>query len=269
MLTACDEPAFNPDAHPVARVYDRYLYVADISDMVPDYCSEADSIVIAGNYIETWMKRQLKLRKAEENLTDDEMDITKPMENYRASLLVYRYEKNLIAQKLDTLVTEDEIRNYYNKFAGQFRLNDNIVAANYVKIDRNAPEMYKVRNLLRSDKEGALTELQRYCEEYADEYSLDKEWIYFNSLTDKYPIHVYGTADQFLKYNNFIETKDSTYRYFIDIKEFRTKNDTTPLYFVRNDIITIVRNKKRMSLIRGLENDMFQTAKKQGHLEIY
>ena len=53
------------------------------------------------------------LHKAESNLDDDQKSVEKQLEEYRNSLITYAYETELIKQKLDTVVSEDEIAAFY------------------------------------------------------------------------------------------------------------------------------------------------------------
>ena len=74
---------------PIARVYDRYLYPSDINDIFPNNHSSNDSLLILANFVDKWIKKQLILQKAELNLTDDQKDVSKQLEEYRSSLLLF------------------------------------------------------------------------------------------------------------------------------------------------------------------------------------
>src|SRR6187549_2744486 len=55
----------------VARVYDKYLYTNDISRMITPGTSKEDSVLMANSYIQSWIKQQVILHKAETNLDDE------------------------------------------------------------------------------------------------------------------------------------------------------------------------------------------------------
>ena len=92
-LTACNNPAQFSDELPVARVYDVYLFPSELASEIPDHVKPEDSISLAKNYIDKWLKKQLKLKKAEEHLSDEIQDINEEIENYRTGLLIYKYEQ--------------------------------------------------------------------------------------------------------------------------------------------------------------------------------
>ena len=126
-LASCSDYKRKSDEQPVARVFDRYLYTDAIKDIMPANISSSDSVIIARDFIEKWIKKQLLLNKAELNLTEEEKNVDKQIDNYKTSLLIYKYEQSLIKQKLDTFVSFNEIKEYYNENSSNFLLNDNLV----------------------------------------------------------------------------------------------------------------------------------------------
>jgi hypothetical protein len=80
----------------LAQVFDRNLYPSDIRDIFPSNVSPEDSIMIQQSYVDKWVKKQLILQKAELNLTEEQKDVRLQIEEYRSSLLIYKYEQNLI-----------------------------------------------------------------------------------------------------------------------------------------------------------------------------
>ena len=110
-------------------MFDKYLNASDIEKIVPATVKGKDSVELVKNYIDNWVRQNLVLHKAEQNLNAEALNasIEKQLEDYKTSLITFAYEKELIRQKLDTGVSEIEIEDYYNKnpqnFA-RFRRND-------------------------------------------------------------------------------------------------------------------------------------------------
>ena len=98
------EEEINDDV--VAKVGSKYLFKDDISGIVPPKTTKEDSAFIIDNYIEGWVKDNLILQKAELNLKENQKDVKKQLEDYRSSLIIYTYEKELIKQLLDTTVSK-------------------------------------------------------------------------------------------------------------------------------------------------------------------
>ncbi|MFH0864994.1 MAG: hypothetical protein V1904_02280, partial [Bacteroidota bacterium] len=204
----------------IARVYDDYLYKSDVIGMVPEGTSKKDSISIIKNYINNWIRQKLVLKTAEENLSSSQKNFEEQLESYKNSLIVFAYEKELIKQKLDTAVTDEEIKTYYGKNQNDFLLKDNIVKVGYVKMHLNSTHEATIRLLYKSDDETSKKSLEDYCKKYAVNYFLDDStWLYFSDLLKEIPVKTYNQED-YLKYNRFIEMEDSTYIYFLNIKDF-------------------------------------------------
>src|SRR4030042_4092433 len=160
ILLSCKNDIRLPEEKPVARVLDKTLTVADMQEIFPEGVSPEDSVQIAKNFIEKWVRQQLLLNKAELNLTEDEKDVKEQIENYRSSLLIYKYEQILMKQRLDTTIRSEEIEEYYNQNTSNFLLNQNIVKSIYIKVPRSAPEIYKLRQWYRSDDPESLKNLE-------------------------------------------------------------------------------------------------------------
>lgn len=116
---------------PVARVYDNYLYKSDISAIIPLGISYQDSISLVKSYIDDWILQRLILHKAELNLSGisaspEARRIERQLQDYRNSLVNYAYKKELVRQKLDTVVTAQEIDEYHIRDMRNPVLKDNI-----------------------------------------------------------------------------------------------------------------------------------------------
>jgi len=76
----------------VARVLDDYLYESDLKGIIPSGTPPKDSVILTRNYIETWVRQNLIIHQAEKNLTGDQMDFSKQLEDYKNSLIIFEYE---------------------------------------------------------------------------------------------------------------------------------------------------------------------------------
>ena len=111
-LIACQNSSKNSDDRVIATVYDKVLHQSDLQDVMYDGISRSDSIVRTKAFIDNWIRRQLLIHQAENNIDASELDFSKQIEDYRTSLIIYKYESLLIEQNLDTVVSEDEIAKY-------------------------------------------------------------------------------------------------------------------------------------------------------------
>ncbi|MFH0864606.1 MAG: peptidyl-prolyl cis-trans isomerase, partial [Bacteroidota bacterium] len=111
--------------------------------------------------------------------------------------------------------------------------------------------------------------LEDYCKKYAVNYFLDDStWLYFSDLLKEIPVKTYNQED-YLKYNRFIEMEDSTYTYFLNIKDFEIKESVSPLSFEKNNVRKIILNKRKLELVEEIEESIFNDALKNEDFEIY
>lgn len=253
----------------IARVNDKYLYPEDIKGVIPPGTSANDSTEIIAAYINNWVRQELLLKQAEDNLNEEHRDFTKQIEHYRNSLIIYAYESELVRQKLDTVIAMSEIEEYYNKNLDNFHLRENIVLADYVIIRKDSPVATKVKSLLHSSREADREKLITLCQENDAEFQLnDGTWMPFASLTRKIPLSVDDQLD-FLKRNRFYEVKDTTSLYLVAIAAYKSKESISPLNFETENIRAILLNKRKADMLSRMEEDLFNEAVKRNNYEIF
>jgi len=268
-LGACQYFKHESSRDAVAKVYENYLYKADLQGIVPEGTKAKDSIEITKSFINSWIRQTLVLHQAESNLSVEKQDFTRQLENYRNSLVIYEYESELIRQKLDTAVTMKEIEDYYTANHANFALRQNIVQVNYVTLSKNSPVIAKFCTLLKSDRLTDREKLEDLCQSSAASASLDNEnWIPFTDLVKRVPLAVSDQVD-FLDNNKYVELQDSIYRYLVRIKAYKTKNSVSPLSFEVANIRSIILNKRKLELVSRMQEDMFQEALKKKNFKIY
>jgi hypothetical protein len=256
-------------AKAIARVNDKYLYPEDLKNVVPPGTGANDSIEITAAYINNWVRQELLLKQAEDNLEEANRDFTDQIEQYRNSLIIYAYESELVKQKLDTVVPMSDIEEYYQKNQNNFHLRENIVLASYVIISKNSPLATKVKSLLVSNRDEDKEKLQTLCQENGVDFLInDGTWMSFANLDRKIPLAV-DDQEEFLRKNKYIEVKDSTTLYYVAISAFKSKESISPLNFETENIRTILLNKRKAALLQRMEDDLISDAVKRKKYEIF
>jgi hypothetical protein len=253
----------------IARVYDEYLYESDIKSIIPSGMKEKDSIQFVSNYIDNWIRQQLLYKQADKNLSKELKNFDRQVNEYKNTLVIYAYEKELIRQFLDTIVTEKEIAAYYDSNSDNFELKDNIVKVVYVKLPKNSSVISKVRMLYKSDNQNEKLELANLCQKYAVNSSLeDDSWFYFSDLLKEIPITTYN-QEEYLNNHKYIEMQDSLYNYFLRIIGFKIKESTSPLSMERENIRSIIMNKRKLQLVEKMHKDIYIKAQTNNDFEKY
>jgi len=254
---------------PIARVFEKKLYLSDFSGNIPSQLNKKDSVQFVDTYVQQWILNELLLQQAENNLPPDQKNIEKEIDEYRKNLLVYRYETELVKQKLDTSVSQQEIEEYYNGHAQNFMLKDNIVKVTYVKVSTKAPTPEKVKKWYASADAKDRDNLKKYCIQYADNFFLDDNtWLLLEDVMREVPLREYN-PELMLKTTRHIEMSDTLYSYYLFIRDFKIKNMPSPLSFEKDNIRQVIINKRKLQLIEELKQSVYSQAKESGNFESY
>ncbi len=268
LVSGCN--LFHPkDDTAIARAYNNYLYLSDLQHMLPAGISRADSAVIVQRYIDNWIRQQVYLHHAKENLSGDKMDFEKKVRDYENSLIIYAYETELLKYEMDTLVAESQIANYYENNQDDFQLKENIVKVVYLKIPLDAPDVRQVRRLYRSSDPEELEQLEEYAVQNAASYLIDEgSWLLFSELLREVPIRT-SNQEVYLRNNRHVELNDEYYRYFLHIMDYKLKGSNSPLAFERDNIRTIILNQRKHRFIEEKRQALFQQAVQSNNFETF
>lgn len=245
---------------PLAVVYDKFLYKSDITDIFPKNLTKVDSVKILNAYVDQWIRHNLMLRLSEDNLSDAQKDVSKQLEDYRSSLLIFKYEQEYILQRLDTAVSSSEIESFYYANTSNFLLSETLVKALFIKVRKDTPYLDKIKELYKSTREDDIKALDNIAYQVADKYDyFGDRWLAFNSLQRKLPYQV-ENQDDYLRSRRDIEMEDGNYSYFVDVRSVMYKGQTSPLEYETNNIKSIIINKRKQKLINDLENKVYNDA---------
>ncbi len=265
----CREYSKTPKRTAIARAGNIYLYLDQIPAIIPPGASSADSSAIIQNYINNWAKRELLFQKAEENLAPGlKEDIELQLKEARTNLTIYQYQQQMMFERMDTTLTDPDLENYYNSNKESFVLGTNIVKALYIKIPVETPNIDRIRTLSRSNEQADLLQLETYCYQFADKFDdFDEKWVPLDRISIELPEDILN-EEGFLKRTTFFEANDSTYLYFITIRDYRLRSSLAPFEYVRDDIKRIIWNNRRLEFIQTLENGIYNDAIKEDKFTI-
>ena len=256
--------------NPVAKAFDAVLYYDQIPGNIIKGTGSPDSLVIIQNYINRWAKREFIYQKARENLsTDLRNEIERQINDTRTDLIIYQYQRQMMIEKMDTVVTEQEIENHYDLNPTSFILSSNIVKALFIKLPVETPNLYRIRLLARSNNQSDLQELESSSFQFAEKFDdFGENWITLDRLAIEIRERI-TDQENFLKRYSFYETSDSAYVYLLNIRDYRLRSTIAPFDYVREDIKRIILNNRRFEFIQSLENGIYNDAIKENKLKIY
>jgi hypothetical protein len=253
----------------VASAGDATLYLDQIPNLVQPGTQPADSAAIFQNYINKWAKRELLFQKAEENLSPElRNEIEKQLEESRINLIIYQYQRQMMLERMDTIVSDAELENYYSANQENFVLSSNIVKALFIKLPAETPNVDKVRILARSNQQTDLQQLETICYQFADKFDdFNEKWIPLDRISVELPDEI-ANEESFLRRTSFYETSDSTFIYIVSIRDYKLRSSVAPFEYVSDDIKRIIWNNRRIDFIRSLENGIYNDALKENNFKL-
>ena len=107
LFASCQPKVEHGGKHPVAQVYDNFLYEEDLVKLLPYGVSGADSVKLVRELTRKWVEEQVLYEKAEHNVRGDGR-IEQLVADYRRQLILNDYEQRLIMQKMSEEVSEED-----------------------------------------------------------------------------------------------------------------------------------------------------------------
>lgn len=268
-FAGCNTPFTNNESMPLARVHGDYLYLSDIENNIPKNIDPRDSIRFVRSYVNDWIRTTVMIYQAEQNLPEDQLDFSKQLDDYRNSLIIYEYETNLINQTLDTIVDEQEILDYYNSHQSDFELKENITKVAWLIIENDSERESLFDNLFTLPDSVKYDSLYFYSQSLAILSNLDTSvWVNFIDVQKIIPVETYN-RELFLKNNRFIKIETDKITYYLEIFDFRIKDDISPVEFRITDIKNIILARRKIRLAKKVRDDVYNRAIANKEFEIY
>jgi len=269
VLNSCDKVGSRSGDARIAKVGGNYLYESDLASIVPPGTNAEDSSIIVARYIDNWVRQQIFLIEAKANLSKEEMDFDRKVQDYLNSLIIFTYENKLVSENLDTVITPQQLAEYYESHKSEFRLRDNIVQINYIKVPLDAPELALVRRLITSDRTEDLDRLEEYAINHAAEFFLNQDsWFKFTDILRDIPLNPANT-EIFLRNNRFVELSDQYYRYFLYIRNYKLQGSESPLSFQVENIRALIINHRRQAFINEFRENALRNANQNQTFEVF
>lgn len=261
-VTSCDwlDSLFHSKGDVVARVGTDILYKYEIDKLIPAGISSADSLRMIEQYVHSWAMNRLLLDKAEKTLPKGEKDIAGEIETFRKNLLTFRYEKHYLEERLDTLVTPDETKEWYDSHQSDFILPYSIVKVRLVRISTKSPYYMEIKELLNAVFGEDLASLEELCYTSSEKYTdFMKSWIPSSTLASEMGISV-AECEKLLASGNFVETDAGTAHFIIYVIDRAAPGTVTPLDYNIASIHDLIVSRRKQDLLVTLEQDLFKEA---------
>ena len=264
ILTSCFN---NEKGRVIASVNENDLLLSQVLKEMPNQIE--DSTFFVEKYMNDWIRKQLMIYHAEINLSSDIQNYEKQIEDYRASLLIYAYQQELINQNFDTSISYTQVESYYNQYKDEFKLSKNIFKGRFIVVEKSAPQLKNLNKWFKSDKESSILDLTDYCQQFAKEYYLeDDKWQYFSVFNNKLPEYI-QEEDYFLENTKGVVFEDENLRYYVFVKDFKINGSVSPLELEQDKIRNVLLNKNKIEYLMQLEDELYQNGLALKKIKIY
>ena len=260
---------FLDDGEIVARVGEAKLMMEELQKVIPNGISPEDSSLLAKQYISSWALDHVYMEVAESQLSESERDVSQELETYRRSLLKYRYEQLFVNQRLDTLVSEEQINDFYEKNSERFVLKQAIVKARFMSLPSDSPNLKMIQKKMGSDDPADVMEADSMAYLSAFKFATwDDAWIDAATLAKEFGAESSSVIASLKK--GWVERTDTnnvkSLAYILDITP---SGKMAPVEYSAPFIKDMIISARKQTLLSTLEQDLMKDARESGKFEIF
>lgn len=271
ILNSCD--AYfnkNVEKEPLARVGESYLYKEDVEPFLKVGISKGDSATFVTNYINNWASKQLLLSKSKINLPEEKLrEFDALVDTYRTDLYTRAYQEALVAQGTDSVITDNQLQEFYDRQQENFKLKERIVRIRFVQLPLNFLNRDEVEKRLKSFTEEDLVYLDSIGVQFKKLNFNDSIWVSSTRIFEEIPPITFDNQDRYLKNSQFFELQDSIGVYLGKIEEVKDVNDIAPLSYIGPTIKQVLLSRRRIDYLRKLETEIIDEAIREKEFEVY
>lgn len=264
LLFSCGRGVQDVGADVLVSVEGHSLLRSEVESVIPRTLSSADSLLVAESYAKKWVKDVLVYDVAEENLGEEMADVERLVEAYRHSLIRYRYQEQLVRERLSAEIRESDVLNYYETNQKKFELKTNLVKGLFLKVPIDAPGLTDLKRWYKSDDASAVEKIDKYSLQNAAiyDYFYDK-WMDFEDVMENIPMQL-SNPSAYLKANKTLEVSDSSYCYLLNIRDYIPAGQVAPYDYVQPQIMDMLLAQRKQKFLRDFEEELYNDAIRDG-----
>jgi hypothetical protein len=264
-LTSCTpaEKALEENDVELAKVFSKKLFLSELEGMVPDGATPEDSTKIINAEVERWTRETLLMQEAEKNIPAD-LNIDELVRDYRMSLVRHNYEQFLVETQLDSVISEKEISEYYEKNKEQYQLQSSILRCFLIKVPKSSPNLDQLRSWWRSTNVEDFKKMKNYATQNASFYMLkEKTWYQQSDLRTQLPqgSNLNPTQD--------LNQSDENHFYFLQVFEKKSRNQLAPLGYIEDQIKKVILHKRKMVLLDQRKEELYDRETSKNNVKIF
>jgi hypothetical protein len=256
-----------PEPVLLAQVFDYKLHFDDIKDLIQGYANAEDSIQQVRSLTEHWVRDRLILVEAEKNLPK-EVNMNKLLEDYRQSLLRHFFEQRALEERLDTVITENDLVQYYEANKEQHRLESGILRAYYFKIKRPQTRSDKILQWWKTFPQQHFNDVLTYAAKHAKTNWPDSsQWHEMQMVVQLFPEGTLSPAA--IRSNRGVVREDRDYIYLLYPLEVYHEQDIAPLARIREQAARFILHQRELELLERIKKEIYDRDIQNERVRIY
>lgn len=240
----------------LAKVFNKTLYLTEVSEMVPDDASPEDSVLMVNALSEKWVRDNLMMHEAERNIPKD-LNIDQLVNEYRASLILHSYEQRIMEENVDSVISDKELTEFYEKNKEQYQLQTAIARCYFIRVAKPVPQPDSLRKWWYSRKKEDLPKMISYASRNAAEYLLtDTVWYRIEDIASELPK---GTLTQTnISAGKEFVLSDDDFQYFFRAMEVKSTKEIAPLSYIKGQATKYILHQRKTKLLENKKEELYQ-----------
>jgi hypothetical protein len=264
LLFACNKDGKTKEGDKIlAKAYNQTLFLSDTDGLFPEGTTKEDSTLMLTAFTQRWLHDQLLMYEAERNIPKD-LNIDKLVRDYRASLVRYNFEEQIIAEKLDSSVNDAELKNFYQNNKDQFQLENTILKCLLIKVPVSAPQN-ELNKLWYAKDRGKLMD---YAKNWAVISLLDdNKWYRLEEIAAFLPKGTLSADNISARKEGSLS--DDGFRFYYRVLETVRGKETAPFEFVQEQASKVILHRRKQELLDKWKEDLYQKELRRTNIKIY
>jgi hypothetical protein len=269
VVSSCKNDAMDNNEEKIllAEVESKKLFLEDVRNMIHEDASPQDSALIVNAYVDRWVRDQLLMAKAEQNIPVN-LNVDKLVADYRSSLILNNYERLLMESQLDSTISDQDLIQFYEANKEQYILEKPIARIVFVKLRPDSPNQQQALAWWNDLEKENLRRLRSYADRHAAQSFLeDTAWIDMASIMDMVPSTM--VSESSLKEGKEVRYQDGDYLYLLKVLEVRRTTEVAPLPYIRDQATRAILHKRQIALIERTKDQLYDVAIRKNNVKIY
>lgn len=260
----------NQEAKLVAKVGDKTLNEDELFVLLKMYDIDDNDTSNVNLFVEDWCNRHLFAQELKSTHPEQYKLTALRSDLFLADLAKNEVEQQYIRDNIDSVITEQQIQDYYTEHQEDFLLQDYIVKALYLKIPKTVDfKKENIQQKIKLNKPADLDQVTAFARLNAENFYFDdSSWIYFKELSKDIPLTKYN-IDNIVLNRTKTYFSDEEHTYFLNIIDFKLKDEAPPIEFLENQIRTIIITNRSHDLLSNKKGVLLHELKQKHEVHIY